>query len=141
MDFLFRHIPTFNPIRVIEWVVVVCTAFSGLYVFSPFYSQAVQTDGPGALAAALLHPHLIYLYATFILIGAILAAAGIVLKQPRIRSAGWFIILLIRFFQVLLTWIAIAVQPITWIFPFTVMLVVLVLWMAARVEVVNNGRS
>lgn len=139
---LLRYLPkTFDPIRLIEWVVAIATAISGLHIFSPFYDPSLQSAGPGAIAAALHHPDFIYIYATVILIGAILLTVGLVLRNTGLRSSGLFIIFMVRFFQVLLTITAIGVQPITWIFPLTVMFVVVICWINARLEVINNGGS
>lgn len=139
---LLRFLPkSFDPIRIIEWVVALATAFSGLYIYSPFYNQAVQRDGPGAIAAALHHPELIYVYGAVILAGAVLLILGLVLRKVLLRSVGLFTIFTVRFFQVLLTLITLGWQPITWIFPLTIMCIVVVLWINARLEVMSNGRA
>lgn len=137
-----RFLPKFfDPIRIIEWVVALATAFSGLYIYSPFYDAHIQREGPGAIAAALHHPHLIYLYGGLILIGAVLLIAGLVLRKIGLRSMGLFTIFTVRFFQVLLTITAISWQPITWIFPLTIACIVVILWVNARLEVMINGRA
>lgn len=132
---------SFVPIRAVEWVVALCTLISPLYVFSPFYVESVQTSGLGVVASALANEHLIYLYAAILLTGVVCVLIGLKWRKPKIKSIGWFTVLLIRFFQVLTTILAVGLFPTgIWLFPFTVMCVVAVLWVNARIEV-GNGRT
>lgn len=130
----------FDPLRIIEWVVALSTAIGGIYVISPLYDISVDLHGLSAFAQALSSTAMISLWGTVLLIGAILAIVGIVTKRDEVKSAGWFALVLARFFQLLTTWLTVGILPISWIHPFTVMMIAVVLWFWARYEVhKNNG--
>lgn len=124
-----------EPIRAVEWVIAVCAAVGGIYVFTPLYELSVLEHGPRAFAAALSHPAFIVFWGILILIGAILVIVGLYENKPQLKSVGWFTIILARFFQLLTIWTVLGLLPLTWIYPFTLMLVMIVLWGKARVDV------
>lgn len=127
----------FNPVRAIEWVVALCTLIGGAYLFSPLYDFSV--GHASAFALALAHPAIMALWASILLVGSLLVIAGLIINRPQLKSIGWFAMLLARFFQILTTWLMAGFYPIFWIYPFTVMLVMLLLWINARHEVFRNG--
>lgn len=130
-----------DPIRVIEWVIAVCTAAGGLYLFTPLYTVSVQQNGLSAVAATFAHPLMVLVWGALLLVSALLVLFGLWKKMPQIKSVGWFGIILARFFQILTTFLAVGFLPITWIYPFTIMLVIIVLWGLTRVEVRTNARA
>lgn len=132
----------FDPIRSIEWVIAIMTIAGGAFVFTPLYTVQTSQVGPSAVATALGHPAMIALFGALLLIGAFLVILGMVTELPHIRSGGWFVILMVRFFQVLTVWLTAGFYPISWIYPFTLALICLVLWAYARGQVMrNNARS
>lgn len=128
-----------NLLRATEWVVSLCTLVGGVYLFSPLYDISQGLEHASAFAMSLVHPAFLALWASILLVGALLVIAGLIINKPQLKSIGWFAMLLARFFQILTTWLAVGLLPIFWIYPFTVMLVMLVLWMNARDEVMHNG--
>jgi hypothetical protein len=129
----------YDPLNVIEWVVSICTAFGGLYILSPLYDISVSKNGQGAFAAALSSHAIIALWGIIVFAGAILVILGLTTGRPQIKSVGWFSIMLARFFQILTTWLTVGFLPISWIYPFTVMLVICVLWWKTRLEVYRRA--
>lgn len=125
----------FRPLRAVEWIVSVCTLIGGVYVFTPIYRLSAQANGPGIIAQAVASPYLVLLFAAFLIIGSVLVIIGLRQLKPQLKSAGWFIIMLTRFFQILTTWLTMGLLPITWIYPFTLLLIIFILWCSARVEV------
>lgn len=130
-----------EPIRIIEWVVAICTFLGGLYLFSPLYAYSQYINGTSAVIATLTHPALIALWAVILLFGAAFVIIGLSWNKPQIKSVGWFTMILARFFQILSIWLTAGFLPLFWIYPFTVMLVMTVLWWVAWVEVTRNDPS
>jgi len=124
-----------DPIRNIEWVIAICTLLGGLYIFTPLYDLSIARVGMSPFAAALANPISIFLWGAVLLVGAGLVIFGLVKNEPRFKSAGWFTIMLARFFQILTTWLVVGFLPITWIHPFTVFAVILILWAKARRDI------
>src|SRR6478735_8122502 len=105
---LLQKIPTrIEPIRVIEWVIAVCTAAGGLYIFSPLYQTSRALHGPSAFSLALSHPLSIMAWGALLLVGAVLVMWGLHREKPQLKSIGWFAIILARFFQILTTWMVV----------------------------------
>lgn len=129
----------FNPIRLIEWIIAVCTFATGIYVFTPLYDISTAAHGPGAIAQIAANPYTVVVYGLLLIVGAVLVMVGSKWKKPRIRSSGWFILIVVRFFQLLATFVVIGFLPISWIHPFTLLLIYLVLWGLARIEVHGYG--
>lgn len=121
-----------DPIRNIEWVIAICTFLGGLYIFSPLYDLSIARVGMSPFASALSNPASILLWGAVLLVGATLVMIGLYRGAPKLKSVGWFAIFLARFFQILTTWLVVGFLPITWIFPFTILLVVIILWAKAR---------
>lgn len=124
-----------DPIRCIEWVIAVLTLIGSTYVFTPLYAMSVASNGTSALASVLSYPLTVFIFAGILLMASIFVMYGLVRNRPKIRSAGWFLIFLARWYQILATILVAGFLPITWIYPLTISLVVLVLWANARSEV------
>lgn len=140
MRLLARIIPrSVDPIRAIEWVIAVFTLVGGTYLFTPLYGTSVSQNGLSALAQVFAHPAMILLWGALLVVSALLVMYGLWKNLPQVRSAGWFGIILARTFQLLTTFTVAGLLPISWIFPMTITVVVIVLWGNARVEVRRNA--
>jgi hypothetical protein len=126
--------PSDLAVQAISWAVALCTFVGGLYLFSPIYDFNV-TASSSVFAIALAHPISIALWGLILLVGAVFACFGLYLDKPQIKSLGWLAIFLARFFQILTTVLVQGLTPLAWLYPFTVMLVVLILYAVARYEV------
>lgn len=131
--------PQKTILRSIEWIVAVCTLVGGIYIFTPLYAVSKASNGASLFASSLGHPLSIFLWGSLLLVGAILVIFGKLTKRPQVKSVGWFSIFLARFFQILTTILVQGFLPLSWIYPFTVMLIVMVLWLRARLEVYQNA--
>jgi hypothetical protein len=132
--------PQRTLLRSIEWVIAVFTLVGGLFIFTPVYT--IETAAyPGVFAQALTSPFSIYMFAIILVIGAILAIIGKITHKPQIKSVGWFSIFLARFFQILTTLLVQGFLPVTWLYPLTIMFVVIILWIRARFEVYQTHAS
>lgn len=118
--------------RAIQLTIVLTTLFASAYVLSPIYSFGLSTQVSG-LATTLATPLLVRAWAAFIGVGAILAGIGIYKKNPRLRGYGWTMIFLARLYQVIAIWLAAGLLPLSWIYPFTLGIIVLILWARSRV--------
>jgi hypothetical protein len=116
----------------IEWVISVLTLMGSLYIFMPFHEFSVPTASTAAIVLTVGHSAVVLVWAAVLVAGASLVIAGLLLNKSNFKSVGWFSIFLARFFQVLNTWIVSGLFPITWIYPFTISIVVSILWVAAK---------
>lgn len=132
------HVGT-RPVRSIEWVISFFTFIGGLYIFSPLYSVSVDQNGLGVLAGTFSHPIMILFWGAILLVGAILVMIGLWRKKPQLRSMGWFSIFLARTYQILTIFLVVGLYPITWIYPMTLTVIVVILWAVARYEVNESG--
>lgn len=140
MGELRKFVPKrFRPIQAIEWVIALFTAVGGLFIFSPLYDISVDKDGPSALAVALSHPYMILVWSTVLLCGSLLVMFGLAKKMPQLRSAGWFVIILARTFQIATIILTTGWYPISWIYPLTLTFIMLILWGVARTEVYRDA--
>ena len=139
---LLRYLPhTFDPIRVIEWVVAVCTLISPVYVFSPWYASNSITSPPGVIAS-ITSAKMVYVYAILLLIGAVMLIIGLVKHNLKLRSMGLFTIFTLRFFQTISAVLLVGLFPLSsWIFTFTLVLILVVLWINVRLGMMVNGRA
>ena len=133
--------PQRNILRAIEWVIATCTLIGGIYIFTPLRAASAAVNAPTAFASALTSPYSIFVWGLILVIGAIAVMIGKITKRPQYKSFGWFAIFLARFFQILTTILAVGFLPITWIYPFTIMLIVILLWLRARYEVYQANAS
>lgn len=131
----------FNPVRDVEWVIIVFSALQAIYIFSPAYAQSIALNGLSPFAAALASQTLVYVFISGILITALMVAWGIYKNRPALRSAGMFGQFLFRLFNVLVTILSIGFLPITWIYAATTSAICVILWVAERIEVKRNGRT
>lgn len=131
----------FEPIRAIEWVIALFTLLGGAYLFTPIYRHSVAVNGPGVIADILSHPSMVLFWGGVLVIGAILVMIGLVKYKPQLRSAGWFLILLARIFQLLTTFLVSGLLPILWIYLMTLIWVITILWAVARIEVNRRARD
>ena len=131
----------YNPIRTIEWIVASLTFLGGVYLFSPAYANSVAQHGPSPFTIIFTHPIMVIIWGSVLLVGAILVMFGLWRGKPQARSAGWFMVWLARLFQVIGQITAVGLLPLTWIYPFTLAAVIIVLWSVARAEVKRNGTS
>jgi hypothetical protein len=129
----------YDPLRAIEWVIAVFTFSGGLFIFTPLYQVSKAITGPTALATTLSHPIMILFWGSLLLVGALLVMFGLLKNMPQFKSAGWFSIILARVFQLITTFIVAGPLPITWIYPMTLVSVVIILWIVARVQVYNDS--
>ena len=118
----------FQPIRSIEWVVVVVSIFQGVYVFSPLYRHSLATHGVTPFVAALSGPTLLYVFMGLLALSAIVLGIGLVANNPRLRAHGLFFQGLLRFYNVFTTILFVGFLPVTWIYALTVSIICLVLW-------------
>jgi|SRR6478735_8232280 len=138
-----RIIPdSINPLKFfvysIKWVIAVMTLIGGAYLFTPLYEKSQTVNGSTPFADAISNPWSSYIWAGVLVVGSLLVIFGLVRDRPQIRSLGFFMIFLARFFQVLTTWLVVGLFPINWIYPFTLMLITIILWGMARTEVLKN---
>jgi hypothetical protein len=130
-----------SPLRAIEWAIATMTLVGGLYIFSPLYETSKALHGPSAFVSALSHPYIILFFGAVLVVSSVLVMVGLKTNKPQFKSAGWFAIILCRFFQILTTWIAVGLLPLLWIYPFTLTLVIIILWGCSRAEVRSHANS
>src|SRR6478609_8356705 len=99
--------PVYFFVYAIKWIVAVCTLIGGVYLFTPLYDYSNNLNGATPFAAALSHPASIFLWGGMLVVGSLLVIFGLVRDLPQIRSIGFFMIFLARFFQILTTWLAV----------------------------------
>jgi hypothetical protein len=131
--------PVQAAVTAIEWIVAVCTLVGGAYLFTPLYEYSQSVNGKSSFSIALSHPISIGIWGAMLVLGAAFVIYGLLKNKPQYRSIGLFSIFLARFFQVLTTLLVSGFLPISWIYPFTIMLIVGVLWGLTRIEVNANG--
>lgn len=127
----------FDPIRVLEWVIALFTLAGGLYTLSPLYPRtAASSAGPGIISQLAASPVPHTAFAVALLVAAVLIIIGLLTNVAKIRSSGFFILVLARTFQITATFLVQGLVPVgAWIYVLTIMAVSLVLWTNARIEV------
>jgi hypothetical protein len=133
--------PQRTIIRSIEWIIVICTFLAAVYLFTPLYGMSLAASGPGVVASSWGQAASVYVWGAIMGFASASVAFGKLTHRPQFKSVGWFTIFLARFFQVLSTLIVTGPFPITWIYPFTLMLIVIMLWVRARYEVYQRATS
>lgn len=123
-----------EPIRSIEWVIAFFTFVGGLYIFSPLYAISAAQNGPTAMASAFSHPYMILFWGIILLGGSVAVMFGLWKKKPHLKSTGWFAIFLARTYQLITTFVVTGFLPITWIYPLTLTVIIIILWAIARYE-------
>ena len=137
---LVKFLPdSIDPIRAIGWVIAIFTLVGGAYIFTPLYTHSVAKNGLGVVASVFSHPALVFVFGAVLVISSLMVIFGLWKGIPRIKSAGFFGILLTRFFQVLTTFMVSGFLPITWIYPMTIVFILIILWAHARWEVKQNA--
>lgn len=137
-----RFIPSsIDPIRSIEWVIAVFTFVGGTYLFTPLYQTSVAQNGLSSIAMVMSHPLMVLIWGALLLVSAVLVMVGLWKDLPQLKSAGWFGIIMARIFQLFTTFLVVGFLPITWIYPLTITVVVILLWGFARVEVIKRARA
>jgi hypothetical protein len=136
MNWTSRLVPArFEPVRAIEWVIAICTLMGGLYVFTPLYDISQRTAPVGVIAQIIQSQYSVVIFGILLIASAVLIIIGLKLNKPRLRSSGLFILIMVRTFQIISTFVIQGFLPITWIYPLTITLVCVVLWGWARLEV------
>lgn len=132
----------YHPIRSIEWILAVSSFATGLYLFSPLYQISLAQNGPVGVALLFSHPLNVLFWGAMLIIGSCLVAYALWNDKPRLRSVGWFTLILTRLFQAIgVVVISGGLLPISWMPPLTMAAVMLVLWSRARAEVKQNAKS
>lgn len=135
----FDKVRSTSPIIKIEWVISVFTLVGGFYLFTPLYDTSVRQVGASVIGAALASSGMILFWGALLLIGALLVIVGLLKDKPQLKSIGLFTIILARTFQLLTTFLVGAFFPITWMYPLTILMVVIILWGLEREEVRRRG--
>ena len=128
----------FDPIRLTEITIAFMALIGSLYVFTPLYQISVVKNGLSPFAAALSTPTVVACWAAVILISSLFVLLGLYNRLPQLKSVGFFGLFLSRIFQVSVTILSTGWLPVTWLFPLTIGLICLILWVNARVEVLRR---
>lgn len=128
----------FDPIRLIEISVAIMALIGAVYIFTPLYQFSIRQNGLSPFAASLSHPTVVFAHYSVVLVSSLLILFGLYNRVPQLKSVGWFFLFLSRFFQVLVTILSVGWVPITWIYPLTIALICLILWVNSRLEVLRR---
>ena len=116
-----------RTLKIIEWSVAGITFAGGIY-----NGVAQFIDGPsptGSLMVTLLSSDYAgLLWSAMLVFGAVLVMVGLLSDSSAMKRNGWLILVVSRLFQVLGTIVISGFFPIAWIYPFTIMVVMGVLY-------------
>lgn len=116
-----------RTLKIIEWSVSGITLAGGIY---SAVSQALDGPSPtGSLIVTLMQSDYSgILWAAMLVFGAVLVMIGLAVDSSAMKRHGWLILVIARLFQVLGMIVISGFFPMTWIYPFTIMVVMGVLY-------------
>lgn len=129
-----------RTVKSIEWTVAGATAIGASYSLIRFVISGYTVASTGRVPV-IETAEAGLLWSGLLLISSILVALGLITDNQKLKKNGWFIMAACRMLQVIGHIVIMGPVPFTWLYPATLLVIMIILYMHASLTVDRSSKK